>query len=211
MFVTCLDLEGVLIPEVWINVAERVGIEELKLTTRDISDYNALMKKRLSILNKNGLTLKDIQDVISTMEPFKGAKEFLDWLKTRCQVMILSDTFVEFARPFMEKLGMPTLFCHSLIVDEQTRILDYKLRLEDAKKRAVQAFRGLNFRTIAAGDSFNDISMLLEADKGVFFKPPVEIAARYPQFPVAQNYREFKTILTEMTRAKKSDLRAAAV
>ncbi|MCP4298170.1 MAG: bifunctional phosphoserine phosphatase/homoserine phosphotransferase ThrH, partial [Proteobacteria bacterium] len=169
MFVTCLDLEGVLTPEVWINVAETVGIEELKLTTRDISDYHVLMKKRLSILEENRLTLRDIQEVISTMEPFEGAGDFLEWLKSRCQVMILSDTFVEFAKPFMEKLGMPTLFCHNLVIDEQTRIKDYSLRIEDAKKKAIKAFRGLNFKTIAAGDSFNDVSMLLEADKGIFF------------------------------------------
>ncbi len=210
MFVTCLDLEGVLIPEVWINVAERVGIEDLKLTTRDISDYNVLMKKRLSILEENGLTLVDIQNVISTMDPFEGALEFLDWLKTESQVVILSDTFVEFAKPFMEKLGMPTLFCHSLEVDAQSRILDYKLRIPDAKRAAIKAFRKLNFKTIAAGDSFNDLSMLLEADHGAFFKPPTEIAGQYPQFPVAGNYAEFKTILAAFINPKKQNLQAVA-
>ncbi|PCI24416.1 MAG: bifunctional phosphoserine phosphatase/homoserine phosphotransferase ThrH [SAR324 cluster bacterium] len=196
MFITCLDLEGVLIPEVWINVAEKTGIEELKLTTRDISDYDVLMKKRLKVIAEHGLTLKYIQEVIGAMDPFPGALEFLDWLRTQSQVVILSDTFVEFAQPFMEKLGMPTILCHNLEMDPQDKIINYKLRIDDPKKRAIQAFRSLNYQTIAAGDSFNDVSMIKEADYGAFFKPPVEIAAQFPQFPVAQDYEAFKTILS---------------
>ena len=204
MFVTSLDLEGVLIPEVWINVAKKVGIEELKLTTRDISDYDLLMKKRLTILDQNNLKLADIQEVIGSMDPFPGAKDFLDWLRGECQVVILSDTFMEFAQPFMEKLGMPTLFCHSLEVDKTGKICDYKLRLKDAKKEAVRGFKKLNFQTIAAGDSFNDVTMLREADKGIFFRPPTEIAKQFPQFLVVQNYNEFKTILSEMIQTSEN-------
>ncbi len=196
MIVTCLDLEGVLFPEVWINVAEKTGIEELRLTTRDISDYDELMQRRLKIISANNLTLKDIQNTIDTMNPFPGAVEFLDWLKELGQLVILSDTFVEFAQPIMKKLKMPTIFCHSLGVDENNIITSYHLRINDAKRKAVEAFRSLNFKIIAAGDSFNDISMLKSADHGFFYCPPKEIADQFPEIKVSQNYEELKTLIS---------------
>ncbi|MDX2470279.1 MAG: bifunctional phosphoserine phosphatase/homoserine phosphotransferase ThrH [SAR324 cluster bacterium] len=203
MITACLDLEGVLIPEVWVNVAEKTGIEKLKLTTRDIVDYNELMTLRLKIVEEHGLTLQDIQEVISTLKPFDGAVEFLAWLREECQVLILSDTFEEFAIPFMRQLNMPCIFCHSLVVDEAGHIKDYKLRIDDPKRRAVEAFQGLNYKIIAAGDSYNDTSMLKAADQGIFFKPPASIAAQFPQFPVAQDYDAFKSeIQKAMERLK---------
>ena len=195
MFITCLDLEGVLIPEVWINFAKKTGIEKLKLTTRDIADYDELMTLRLEIIKEHGLTLQDIQEVIGAMDPFPGAKEFLDWLRQQCQVVILSDTFVEFAKPLMKKLGMPTLFCHELETDDKGVIVNYHLRLKDHKRKAVMAFRELNFTTIAAGDSFNDISMLDEADHGIFFRPPDNFKERFPQHPIVTDYSEFKAAI----------------
>ncbi|OGG94965.1 MAG: phosphoserine phosphatase [Candidatus Lambdaproteobacteria bacterium RIFOXYD2_FULL_50_16] len=198
LYITCLDLEGVLVPEVWINVAQKTGIEKLKLTTRDIPDYHELMRLRLKIVEEHGLTLKAIQEVIGQLQPFEGALEFLIWLKQRSQVVILSDTFAEFAKPLMEKLGMPTLFCHNLTVEPGLgKILDYHLRIEDPKRKAVKAFKDLNFKTIAAGDSFNDVSMLEEADHGIFFRPPAAIAAQFPQYPVVQDYQAFKAELSK--------------
>ena len=194
MFVTCLDMEGVLTPEIWINVAEKTGIEKLKLTTRDISDYDELMQIRLKVLAENNLTLKDIQDVIATMDPLPGAVEFLDWLRGECQVVILSDTFVEFAKPLIEKMKMPTIFCHSLVI-EDGKIANYKLRIKDHKRKSVEAFRSLNFQTIAAGDSFNDLSMLQAADHGAFFRPPAEIASQYPDLPVTHEFADFRKLL----------------
>jgi phosphoserine/homoserine phosphotransferase len=195
MIVTCLDLEGVLFPEVWINVAEKTGIEELRLTTRDISDYDELMQRRLKIISANNLTLKDIQDTIDTMDPFPGAVEFLDWLKDLGQLIILSDTFVEFAKPIMKKLKMPTIFCHSLGVDENNIITSYHLRIDDPKRRAVEAFKSLNYKVMAAGDSFNDISMLQAADHGFFYCPPKEIAEQFSDIQVSQNYEELKALI----------------
>lgn len=197
MIVTCLDLEGVLFPEVWINVAEKTGIKDLRLTTRDISDYDQLMQYRLKIIAENKLTLKDIQETIATMQPFDGAVEFLDWLRDQGQVIILSDTFEEFAKPIMKMLKMPTVFCHSLGVNEQNIITSYHLRINDAKKKAIQAFGQLNFKTIAAGDSFNDISMLQSADYGLFYCPPEDIAKQFPAIPVTGNYRELKARIAE--------------
>ncbi len=197
MIITCLDLEGVLFPEVWINVAEKTGIKDLRLTTRDIADYDKLMQYRLEIIEKNNLTLKDIQDTIATMTPFQGAVEFLDWLREIGQVIILSDTFEEFAKPIMKMLKMPTIFCHSLGVNDQNIIISYHLRIKDAKKTAVQSLRQLNFKIIAAGDSFNDISMLQEADFGAFYCPPQEIAAQFPELPVTNNYEELKKTISE--------------
>ncbi|MCG8338509.1 MAG: bifunctional phosphoserine phosphatase/homoserine phosphotransferase ThrH [Proteobacteria bacterium] len=197
MLVTCLDLEGVLFPEVWINVAEKTGIKDLRLTTRDIADYDQLMQYRLGIIEKNNLTLTDIQETIATMQPFPGAVEFLDWLRNQGQVIILSDTFEEFAKPIMKMLKMPTIFCHSLGVNDQDIITSYHLRLDDAKKKAVQALRQLNFKIIAAGDSFNDISMLKEADFGAFYCPPPEIAAKFPELPVTNNYEELKKTFSD--------------
>ncbi len=184
----CLDLEGVLVPEVWINVAERTGIEALKRTTRDEPDYDVLMRYRLDILDANGLTLTDIQTVIGSLDPLPGAFDFLTWLRERFSVIILSDTFVEFARPLMRKLGWPAIMCHSLVVDADDRIVDYTLRMPDQKRAAVLAFQGLNFRVIAAGDSYNDTTMLLAADAGILFDPPQNVIDDFPQLPVAFGY-----------------------
>jgi len=188
----CLDLEGVLIPEIWINFAERTGIDELRLTTRDIPDYDELMTKRLGILAEHELGIADIQDVISGMAPLEGAPDFVDWLRERFQVVILSDTFYDFAAPLMRQLGFPTLFCHKLGIDEQGCIASYHLRLPDQKRKAVQAFHELNFRVIAAGDSYNDTTMLGEADAGILFRPPDNVIREFPQFPVTRSYDELR-------------------
>jgi len=187
--VICLDLEGVLTPENWINVAERTGIEKLRLTTRDISDYDELMKMRLKILEQNNLKLSDIQAVIRTLEPLEGAVEFLDWLRMTCQVIILSDTFYEFADPLMEKLGRPVLFCNNLVVDESGRIVDYRLRQKDGKRKSIEALHDLRYKVIAVGDSYNDTTMLAEADAGILFRPPDNVVAEFPQFPVTRDYQ----------------------
>lgn len=190
--VTCLDLEGVLVPEVWINVAEKTGIEKLRLTTRDISDYDELMRMRLGILEQNNLKLKDIQDVIRTLDPLDGAREFLDELRRACQVIILSDTFYEFADLLMEMLGRPTLFCNRLVVDSRGSVTDYRLRQKDGKRMAVQALHSLKFKVLAAGDSYNDTSMLSEADAGILFCPPDNVIREFPQFPVTRTYGELR-------------------
>ena len=203
MELACLDLEGVLIPEVWINFAERTGIDELRATTRDIPDYDVLMKQRLRILAEHDLGLADIQDVISGMRPLEGASEFLDWLRERFQVIILSDTFYEFAEPFMRQLGWPTLFCHRLETDGAGKVVDYHLRQPDPKREAVKALKALNFRVIATGDSYNDTTMLAEADAGILFRPPDNVIREFPQFPVATTYEEART---EWARASIRDL-----
>lgn len=192
MEMACLDLEGVLIPEIWINFAERTGIDELRATTRDIPDYDVLMKQRLQILRQHGLGLKDIQEVIDSMSPLEGAREFLDWLRERFQVVILSDTFYEFAAPMMRQLGYPVLLCHKLGIDENGMVEAYHLRQKDPKREAVKAFHSLNFRVIAAGDSYNDTTMLAEADKGILFRPPQNVVDEFPQFPVARSYEDFR-------------------
>ena len=193
--IACLDLEGVLLPEIWIKFAEKSGIDELKLTTRDIPNYSELMRKRLKILQSHNLKINDIEDVIKTLEPLQGATEFLLWLKSEFQVIILSDTFEEFSGPLMKKLDYPTLFCHQLIVDKKGNILDFQLRQEDQKTKAVKALQSLNFKVISAGDSYNDTGMLQEADSGIFFCPPESIIKEFPQFPVAYNYKEFQSLL----------------
>ncbi len=190
--IACLDLEGVLIPEIWIQFSERTGIPELRRTTRDEPDYDKLMKQRLQILDRHRLGLRDIQQVIDGMQPLPGAEPFLGWLREHFQVVILSDTFYQFAAPFMRKLGHPVLFCHRLEVDAAGRVVDYRLRLADQKRRAVLAFRELAFRTIAAGDSYNDTSMLIAADAGILFRPPENVVREFPQFPVAQSYAELQ-------------------
>jgi phosphoserine / homoserine phosphotransferase len=192
MRIVGLDLEGVLIPEVWVNVAERTGIAELRLTTRDISDYDVLMKKRLGILDQHGLGLPKIQEVISGMEPLPGAKAFLDALRERYQVIILSDTFYEFAEPFMRKLGWPTLFCHSLVVEPGGRISDYKLRQPDPKRQAVNALRSLHFQIVAAGDSYNDTTMLGAAHAGILFRAPDNVARDFPDFPRVERFEDLR-------------------
>jgi phosphoserine/homoserine phosphotransferase len=190
--IACLDLEGVLVPEIWINVAEKTGIGDLRLTTRDISDYDVLMKRRLGILDQHGLRLQDIQAVIASMAPLEGAAEFLAWLRERCQTIILSDTFSEFAAPLMKQLAYPTLFCNRLEVDERGRITNYLLRQPDQKRQSVIALKSLRFRVVAAGDSYNDTSMLKEADAGIFFRPPDAVSLEFPQFPVTRSYAELK-------------------
>ncbi|RRJ84868.1 bifunctional phosphoserine phosphatase/homoserine phosphotransferase ThrH [Aestuariirhabdus litorea] len=190
--IACLDLEGVLIPEIWINFAEKTGIEALKATTRDIPDYDVLMKQRLAILEREGYGLPDIQAVIDTLEPLPGAVEFVAWLRERFQVVILSDTFYEFAQPLMRKLGFPTLLCHKLVVDEQGKITDYQLRQRDPKRQSVIALHSLYYRVIATGDSYNDTSMLAEAEAGILFKAPDNVIAEFPQFPAVHSYEELK-------------------
>jgi phosphoserine/homoserine phosphotransferase len=191
--IACLDLEGVLIPEIWINVAHKTGIDSLLATTRDIPDYDVLMKQRLRILDENGLTIHDVQEVIDTLGPLEGAKEFLDWLKSEFQVVILSDTFYEFADPLMRQLDYPTLFCHKLGVGEGGEIEDYHLRMPDQKREAVKRFHELNFQVIAAGDSYNDTTMLTEADRGILFCPPQNVIDEFPQFPVAKDYEDLRS------------------
>lgn len=188
----CLDLEGVLIPEIWITVAKKTGIQDLSVTTRDIPDYDLLMKRRLTILDRHRLRLPDIQSVIGTMAPLEGAGEFLRWLRERCQVIILSDTFYEFAYPLMRQLDFPTLFCNRLEVDASGRIVNYHMRQPDQKRQSVIALKSLQFRVIAAGDSYNDTPMLTEAHAGIFFRPPEKIAKEFPQFPVTHTYEELK-------------------
>lgn len=192
MEIACLDLEGVLIPEIWINFAERTGIDELKATTRDIPDYDVLMKQRLRLLDQHGYGLPDIQKVISELKPMDGALEFLNWLRERFQVVILSDTFYEFGMPFMKQLGYPTLLCHKLEVDHAGRVVDYKLRQANPKRQAVIGFHSMYYRTIAAGDSYNDTTMLAEADAGILFKAPDNVIAEFPQFPAVHSYEELK-------------------
>jgi phosphoserine / homoserine phosphotransferase len=188
MHIVCSDMEGVYTPEIWIGVAEKTGIPELRLTTRDISDYNVLMKKRLSILAEHKITIHDIQEVVAEMEPLPGALDFLDWLRARMPVIIVSDTYTQFAGPLMEKLGWPTLFCHTLTIGGDGAVLDYNLRHPDAKRETVHALKRLNYDIIAIGDSYNDIPMLQDADAGILFNPPETVTAEYPQFPVTRDY-----------------------
>ena len=193
--VTCLDMEGVLFPEIWLGLAEKVGLDELRLTTRDISDYDVLMQKRLKVLRTHGITIHDIHDVVRTISPLPGVPKLLSWLRERCQLIILSDTFYEFVGPLMEQLQFPTIFCNSLGIDSDGFITDYFLRQKDQKRQAVNALKNLGFRVIAGGDSYNDVSMLKEADSGFFFCPPDAIIQEYPQFPVARTYPEFQVLL----------------
>ncbi|MAT49976.1 MAG: bifunctional phosphoserine phosphatase/homoserine phosphotransferase ThrH [Porticoccaceae bacterium] len=192
MEIACLDLEGVLIPEIWIAFAEKTGIDALRATTRDIPDYDVLMKQRLSILDQHGLGLNEIQEVIATLEPLPGAREFTDWLRERFQVVILSDTFYEFSQPLMRQLGFPTLLCHKLDVDENGKVVDYKLRQANPKRQAVVALKSIYYRVIAAGDSYNDTTMLAEADAGILFHAPDNVIREFPQFPAVHTYEDLK-------------------
>ena len=193
MEIVCLDLEGVIIPEIWVNVAEKTRIEALRATTRDIPDYNELMQQRLRIMNENNLGLSIVQDVIDNLEPLEGALEFLNKLRENFQVVILSDTFYEFAEPFMQKLGRPTLFCHRLETNSDGKIINYHLRMKDHKREAVQAFNSLNYTVYAAGDSYNDTSMLSEADYGFLFNAPENVSTEFPQFPAIKTYNELQS------------------
>lgn len=194
--IVCLDLEGVLVPEIWIRVSKKTGIQELSLTTRDIPDYDALMARRIKILRENNLRLSDIQAVIDTIRPLPGARAFLDRLRADHQVIILSDTFYEFAGPLMKKLGYPTLFCNSLETDKKGFIARHRMRQPDGKRKAVQGIKRLGFGVRAAGDSYNDIGMLTAADKGVLFNPPPKIAKQFSHFPVTKNYSQLLKLLT---------------
>ncbi|MDR2786861.1 MAG: bifunctional phosphoserine phosphatase/homoserine phosphotransferase ThrH [Candidatus Accumulibacter sp.] len=192
MKIVCLDLEGVLVPEIWIAVSERTGIPELRRTTRDEPDYDRLMKFRLDLLARHRLGLRDIQQVIHGMGPLPGAREFLDALRETCEVIILSDTFYEFAHPLMRQLAWPTLFCHSLETDADGRVVDYHLRMPEQKREAVRRFREMNFSVVAAGDSYNDTKMLAEAHAGILFHPPENVVREFPQYPVTWNYGELR-------------------
>ena len=198
MKILVADVEGVFLPEIWINVAKKTGIEELKLTTRDISDYNVLMKKRLSLLKKNNLKIQDIKNVIATLEPLEGALDILNWIRENSQIILLSDTFEEFAKPLMAKLNYPTLLCHNLTIDKNGNITDYNLMIENQKKEAVKALKAMNYHVIAFGDSYNDIGMIQEADQGFFFSPPESVIRDFPDIPVTRNYPELKTMITSL-------------
>lgn len=198
MNIVCLDLEGVLIPEIWIAFAKKTGIEALKRTTRDEPDYDVLMRYRLDILDKEGFKLADIEEVIGTLDPLPGAKEFVSWVTSQTRLVILSDTFSQFAGPLMAKLGNPTLFCHDLVIDDGGRIADYRLRLKDHKRKAVEAFQALNFDTFAAGDSYNDLTMIEVADNKCLFRPPQRLIDERPDLRVATDHSELQSIISEI-------------
>jgi phosphoserine/homoserine phosphotransferase len=198
--ILALDLEGVLVPEIWINFSDLTGIKELRATTRDIPDYDVLMKQRIRLLDQHKLGLPDIQKVIDRMEPLPGAAEFLSWARNRFQVVILSDTFYEFAMPLMRQLGYPALLCHRLVVEASGRIADYQLRQKDPKRMSVQAFKGLNYRVIAAGDSYNDTAMLAEAHAGILFHAPENVIREFPQFPAVHTFDELKAEILTASR-----------
>ena len=203
MEIACLDLEGVLVPEIWIAFAEKTGIEELKKTTRDEPDYDVLMQYRLGLLKQHGLGLNEIQEVIATLSPLEGAADFVDWLRERFQVVILSDTFYEFASPLMKQLGYPTLLCHKLETDANGNVVNYKLRQANPKRQAIVGFKSMYYRTIAAGDSYNDTTMLAEADAGILFHAPDNVINEFPQFPAVQTFDDLKR---EFIRASNRDL-----
>jgi phosphoserine/homoserine phosphotransferase len=198
MHIVCSDLEGVFVPEIWVNVSNHTGIDELKLTTRDISDYNVLMKRRLELLKKYGLTLRDVQNVISLLKPMPGALEFIDWLRSKTQLIVVSDTFSEFADPLMRQLGRPTLFCHHLTTDREGNITDYNMRQENGKKHVVEALQSLNYKVIAIGDSYNDVSMLKSADYGILYNPPQSVADENNDLQVVKTYASLKRIISQL-------------
>ena len=191
MDIVCLDLEGVLVPEIWIAFSEKTGIPQLRITTREEPDYDKLMKYRMNILKEHNLTLKDIQDVIATIKPLEGAREFLDKVREITQVVILSDTFTEFAKPLMKQLSWPTILCNSLVIDDKGMLAGIRLRQQDGKRKAIDAFRSMNFRTFAAGDSYNDLTMIRKADKGCLFRAPQNILKEEPDLKLCTTYDEF--------------------
>ncbi|MED9968412.1 MAG: bifunctional phosphoserine phosphatase/homoserine phosphotransferase ThrH [Ruminococcus sp.] len=201
MYITCLDLEGVLVPEIWIAFAKATGIEELKKTTRDEPDYDKLMKYRIGILKEHGLGLKEIQDVIATIDPMPGAKEFLDELRSFCQVIILSDTFTQFASPLMKKLGWPTIFCNSLVIGENGEVTDYKMRVENSKYTTVKALQSIGYDTIAGGDSYNDLGMIKASKAGFLFKSPDKIKEDNPDLPAFEYYDELLNAIREVVNS----------
>jgi phosphoserine/homoserine phosphotransferase len=198
MYIVCSDLEGVFVPEIWVNVSRHTGIDELKLTTRDISDYNVLMRRRLELLKKYGLTLRDVQNVISLLKPLPGAVEFVDWLRSKTQLIVVSDTFTEFADPLIRQLGRPTLLCHHLTTDKEGNITDYNLRQTDGKKHVVEAFQTLKYKVIAIGDSYNDISMLKKADYGILYNPPQNVADENTDLKVIKTYPSLKRTISQI-------------
>ena len=198
MYVICSDLEGVFVPEIWINVSRQTGIEELKLTTRDISDYDALMKRRLELLRQHNLTLYDVQKVISNLKPLPGAVEFVDWLRSYTQLIVVSDTFIEFADPLLRQLGRPTLFCHHLTTDSEGNITNYNLRQKEAKKKVVESLQSLNYKVIAIGDSYNDILMLRKAEHGILFNPPRNVIDENSDLMVVNSYNALKEVIKKL-------------
>lgn len=198
MYILCSDLEGVLVPEIWINVAKQTGIDELRLTTRDISDYNVLMNRRLEILKQHGIKINDIRKVISLLEPLPGALDFLNWLHGRVQLIIVSDTFREFADPLLEKMGWPVLFCHNLSIDREGNITGFNLRQSDAKRKVTEALQNLNFKVIAVGDSYNDISMLRKAEHGILFQPPGNVIDDNKDIRVVNSYSQLRNAISEI-------------
>lgn len=197
MYIVCSDLEGVFIPEIWINVSKHTGIDELKLTTRDINDYNALMRHRLEILMRYNITIHDIRNVIGFIKPLPGALEFIFWLKRQTQLIVVSDTFTEFTDPILEKLGHPTMFCNYLTIDHLGRIADYHLRQQDGKRKVVESMQNLNLKVIALGDSYNDINMLKQAEHGILFKPPQNVVDDNPDIPVVNSFEELKQLISD--------------
>lgn len=195
MYIICSDLEGVFVPEIWVNVAKQTGIEELKLTTREVSDYNVLMEGRLRILRENKITLHDLQNVISRLQPLPGALEFIDWIRSVSQIIIVSDTFTEFASPLMKQLGWPTLLCHNLTVDGSGNITGYNLRQPDSKRKVTESLQNLNYKVIGIGDSYNDISMLRRADTGILFNPPKNVIDEHGDLMIVKSYSELKSII----------------
>jgi phosphoserine/homoserine phosphotransferase len=198
MKIACLDFEGVLVPEIWVNLAHQTGIDELKVTTRDISDYDELMRYRLDVMQKHKLGYNELNAAAKGLKPLDGAAEFLNWLRQRCQVAIISDTFYELAGPLLEKLEYPMTLCHRLDVSSDGRIRDYFLRQKDPKRHSVKAFQSLNYQVIAAGDSYNDISMLEQAEDGIFFKPARRVVEDYPEYPIANNYTELSEMIVAL-------------
>ena len=198
MYLVCSDLEGVFVPEIWVSVSQHTGIDELKLTTREISDYNVLMKRRLELLQKYGLTLRDVQNVISLLKPLPGALVFIDWLRTKTQLIVVTDSFTEFAEPLIRQLGRPTLLCHHLTTDKEGIIRDYNLRQEDAKRHVVDALHSLMYKVIAIGDSYNDISMLRKADHGILYNPPQNVADEHPDLEVIKTYQSLRRVISQI-------------
>ncbi len=202
MEIICLDLEGVLVPEIWIAFADEVGIPELRRTTRDEPDYHKLMEYRMNILREHNLTLDDIQSTIARIKPLEGAGDFLEKVRSMTQVVILSDTFKEFASPLMKQLGWPTILCNSLIVDEKNMLTGIKMRIEDGKRKAIEAFRSINYRTFAAGDSYNDLTMIKTADRGALFRAPANILEEYPELPLCTTYDEFYSVIENFVKSE---------
>ena len=209
MYVACFDLEGVLVPEIWVGLAERTGIDGLRLTTREVADYDQLMRHRLKLLDEHGLGLADIRAAADALEPLPGAVEFLDWVRARCQVAILSDTFYELAEPLVAELGRPMLICHTLVVDGSGRVTGWRLRQRHPKRRAVAAFQSLNFKVVAVGDSYNDTRMLARADIGILFCPPDNVVEEFPAFPVCRSYDELRAAIETAMDGWSEALRAA--